>query len=112
MRLPKTTSILKLSNSLDISGCTKFDNLPENQGNVEGLDKLDLSGIPIKELPVRLPKTASILKLSNSLDISRCTKFDNLSKNQGNVEALDKLDLSGTPIKELPLLIGDFASFT
>ena len=51
MCLPNTIFSLKLGNSLDLVGCSKFDNLPENLGNAEGLEKLDLSGIAIKELP-------------------------------------------------------------
>ena len=48
--LPNAIWSLKLGNSLDLSGCSKFDNLPKNLGNVKGLEKLDFSGIAIKEL--------------------------------------------------------------
>ena len=113
---------LKLGNSLDLFGCSKFDNLLENLGNVEGLEKLDLSGTAIKELPssiehltnltvltlkdcknlVRLLNAIWSLKLGNSLDLSGCSKFDNLLENLGNVKGLEKIDLSGTTIKKLP----------
>ena len=36
---------------LDISGCSNFDNLPENLRNLKGLKNLDLDGTSIKELP-------------------------------------------------------------
>ncbi|XP_030926146.1 disease resistance-like protein DSC1 [Quercus lobata] len=120
--LPNSIFSLKLGNSLDLVGCSKFDNLPENLGNVEGLEKLDLSGTAIKELPssiehltsltllslkncknlVCLPSTICCLKLLNSLDLSGCSKFDRLPENLGNVEGLEFLDLSGTSIKEVP----------
>ncbi|KAK9987250.1 hypothetical protein SO802_032201 [Lithocarpus litseifolius] len=120
--LPNTIFSLKLGNSLDLAGCSKFDNLLENLGNAEGLEKLDLSGTAIKELPsliehltsltllslknckyiVCLPSTICCLKLLNSLDLFGCSKFDSLLENLGNVEDLEFLDLSGTSIKEVP----------
>ncbi|XP_050242459.1 disease resistance protein RUN1-like [Quercus robur] len=120
--LPNTIFSLKIGNSFDLAGCSKFDNLPENLGNVEGLEKLDLSGMAIKELPssiehltsltllsrkncknlVCFPSTICCLKLLNSLDLSGCLKFDSLLENLGNVEGLEFLDLSGTSIKEVP----------
>nr|POE93807.1 putative disease resistance protein [Quercus suber] len=130
--LPNAVWGLKLVNSLDLAGCTKFENLPENLGNVEGLEKLHLSGTVIKELPssiehltnltkltlsncknlVCLPNAIWSLKLGNSLDLSGCSKFDNLPENLGNVEGLEKLDLSGTAIKELPSSIEHLTNLT
>ena len=130
--LPNAVWGLKLVNSLDLAGCTKFENLLENLGNVEGLEKLDLSGTAIKKLPssiehltnltkltlsdcknlVCLPNAIWSLKLGNSLDLSGCSKFDNLTENLGNVEGLEKLDLSGAAIKELPSSIEHLTSLT
>ena len=132
MRLPNAIWSLKLGNSLDLSGCSKFDNLPENLGNAEGLEKLDLSGSAIKVLPssigrlanlsvltlkdcinlVHLPNAIWSLKLGNSLDLSGCSKSDNLPENLGNVEGMEKLDLSGSAIKELPSSIGRLANLS
>ena len=81
--------------------------MPKNLGNVEGLKKLDLSGIAIEELPlsieglvnltlliltdceklVYLPSTISCLKLLESLELSGCSKFEYLPENLGSVEA-------------------------
>nr|POE98020.1 putative wrky transcription factor 19 [Quercus suber] len=118
--LPNAIWSLKLGNSLDLSKCSKFDNLPENLGNVKGLEKIDLSGTAIKELPssiehltyltvltlkdcknlVRLPNNIFCLKLLKFLDLFGCSKFDNLGENVGNAKGLELLNLSGTAVKE------------
>ena len=97
----------------------KFDNLPENLGNVKGLEKIDLSGTAIKEMPssiehltyltvltlkdcknlVRLPNNIFCLKLLKFLDLSRCSKFDNLGENLGNAKGLELLNLRGMAVK-------------
>ena len=130
--LPNTFWCLKLGNSLDLAGCTKIKKLLENLGNVEGLEKLDLSRTAIKELPssierltnltvltlkdcknlMHLPNAIWSLKLGNSLDLSGCSKFYNLLENLENVEGLEKLDLSGTAIKVLPSSIGRLTNLT
>ena len=114
--LPNTIWCLKLGNSLNLAGCTKIEKLPENLGNVEGLEKLDLSGKTIKELPssiehltylavltlkdsknlMRLPNNIFCLKLLKFLDLSGCSKFDNLGENLGNATGLELLHLNGT----------------
>ena len=93
--LPNAIWSLKLGNSLDLSGCSKFDNLPKNLGNVKGLEKLDFSGIAIKELfssiecltnltvltlkdcknLLRLPNSIWSLKFGNSLDLFGCSNL-------------------------------------
>ena len=129
--LRSTICSLESLESLDLSGCSKFDNLLESLGNVKGLKKLDLSGIAITELPLStehltsltllslrdckilcLPSTICSLKLLESLDLYRCSKFDNLPENLENVEGLKKLDLSGTAIIELPSSIERLTSLT
>uniref|UniRef100_A0A2N9GV40 Uncharacterized protein n=1 Tax=Fagus sylvatica TaxID=28930 RepID=A0A2N9GV40_FAGSY len=102
--------------------CPKFDNLPENLGNFEGLKDLYLSGTAIKKLPssiecltsltiliikdcnhlVCLPSTICNLKSLRNLDLFGCSKFDNLPENLGNIKGMEQLTLSGTAIKELP----------
>ena len=39
---------------LKLSGCSKIDELPENLGNLKGLEVLDASGTAIKELPTSI----------------------------------------------------------
>ena len=76
----------------------KYQELPSSIECLTSLDLLTL--IDCKNL-VCLPSTICSLKLGNSLDLSRCSKFDNLPKNLGNVKGLEKLDFSGIAIKEL-----------
>ena len=49
--LLSTICCLKLLECLDLSRCSNCDNLPENLGNLKGLEELYLSGTAIKELP-------------------------------------------------------------
>ena len=57
--LPRAICSLKLLNSLDLFGCLKFENLPENIGNMEGLELFNLCWTSIKEVP------SSIVLLKN-----------------------------------------------
>ena len=114
MYLPTTISSLKSLESLELFGCSEFEYLLENLGSVVGLKELKLSGTSIKDLPssiehltnltlltlrdcknlVCLPNTFWCLKLGNSLDLAGCTKIEKFPENLGNVEGLEKLDLS------------------
>ena len=42
---------LECLDRLDLCGCSNFDILPENLGNLKGLKELYLSGTAIKEFP-------------------------------------------------------------
>ena len=86
-------------------------NLPENLGNLKGLEELYLRGTTIKELPlsiegltaltfltlnycknhVCLPSTICSLKLLEFLDLSGCSNCDNLPKNLGNFRGFKML---------------------
>ena len=130
--LQNTICCLKSLERLDLSMSSKFENLPENLGNLKALKELDLSGTTIKEFPssiegltsltlltlrycknlVCLPSTICNLKLLECLDLFCCSNFDNLPNNLGNVKGLKKLDLSGTAIKELPSSFEHLTSLT
>ncbi|XP_030924530.1 TMV resistance protein N-like [Quercus lobata] len=120
--LPSTICSLNSLECLGLCGCSNFDNLPKNLGNLKDLYHLDLSGTGIKELPssidglttlnsltltncknlVCLPSTICSLNSLECLGLCGCSNFDNLPKNLGNLKDLYHLDLSGTGIKELP----------
>ena len=93
---------------LDHFRSSNCDNLPENLGNLRGLEKLYLRGKTTKELPssiegltaltfftlndcknlVCLPSTICSLKLLEFLDLSRCSNCDNLLENLGKFKCL------------------------
>ena len=131
VRLPSTICGL---NSLDfyLCGCSNFDNLSEDLGNLIGLKELDFSGTAIKESPssiecltaltvltlgdcknlVRLPSTICGLNSLESLYLRGCSNFDNLPEDLGNLKGLKELDLSGTAIKEFPSSIQCLTALT
>ena len=130
--LPCTFCGLKLLECLDLSGYSNCDYLPENLGSLKGLKKLYLSGTTIKVLPssieclmalalltlkvcknlVCLPNAICSLKLLEWIELSRCSNFDNLPENWGNLNGLMKLNFTGTTIKELPSSIEGLTVFT
>ncbi|XP_030949366.1 disease resistance protein TAO1-like [Quercus lobata] len=120
--LPNTICSLTSLNNIDLGRCSKFDKLPEDLGNITSLKKLDLSETAIEELPssveffigltllnlnfckncVLLPSTICSLKSLESIYLWRCSKFDKLPRDLGNITSLKELGLSRTAIKELP----------
>lgn len=56
--LPSTICSLKKVHFLNLSGCSKIENLPENLGNMVSLSALRLRGTAVRELPssIVLPK--------------------------------------------------------
>ncbi|XP_060671636.1 TMV resistance protein N isoform X2 [Ziziphus jujuba] len=71
LSLPDVTFCSKSLKSLDISGCSPLDCLPENLGSLEQLELLDASRTAIREAPL------SILKLNNlkTLSFSECSSM-------------------------------------
>ena len=130
--LPSTIFSLNSLECLDLGWCSDIDNLPENLGNLKGLKFLNLSGTSIKELPssierltsltsltllncrklVCLPNTTCGFKFYGALNLSTCSGFRNLPENLWMIEDLEKLDLSGTAIEELPTSIERVTSLT
>ena len=63
---------------LTLSGCSKIDELPENLGNLEGLEELDVSGTAIKVLPTSI----NLLKNLKGLFLRGCEGLSPKSSNK------------------------------
>ena len=63
---------------LTLSGCSKIDELPENLGNLEGLEELDVSGTAIKVLPTSI----NLLKNLKGLFLRGCKGLSPKSSNK------------------------------
>ncbi|XP_065633289.1 disease resistance protein RUN1-like [Quercus suber] len=111
---------------LILFGCSKLKKIPEFGENMQSVLKLYLDGTAITKLPTSiglltdlvllnvrdcksltcLPSKIFNLKLLKDVNISRCSKLERLPQNVGNAESVEKLDVSGTAIKEVPSSIG------
>ena len=67
--LPKAICSLLSLKTLILSGCSRLDRLPENLGNIEGLEVLDLSETAIRGLP------SSMVLLKNLQNLSPWMSF-------------------------------------
>ena len=112
--------------TLNLSGCSKLDELPENLGKIKGSKELDLSGTAITGLP------SSIIHLKNlkGLSLSRCRGLSSnkltriplmqprrSSDPMGTLErsliglcSLTKLDLSYCNVRIIPNVLGRLSS--
>ena len=108
-----------------LGGCSRLKKFPEIVGNMSRLLKLCLSGIAIKYLPLSVEHLAGLIaldlkdcknlsSLSNAccclmslkiLTLSGYSKVDELPENLGNIEGLEKLDVSGTTVTGLPFFV-------
>ena len=86
---------------LTLSGCSKLDELPENLGNLKGLEELDLSGSAIKVLPTSIKLLENLKKLT----LCGCKGLSLKSSNECSLSSLwslTKLDLSHCNLQEIP----------
>ncbi|XP_024161541.1 disease resistance protein RUN1 isoform X1 [Rosa chinensis] len=124
--LPSSVGGLKSLKYLNLSGCLKLDKLPEELGHIAHLEEVDASETSIRELPcsigmleglvsmslrdckhlVCLPGSVGGLKSLKYLNLSGCSKIDKLPDELGLVACLEKFDVSGSGIREVPSSIG------
>ena len=108
-----------------LGGCSRLKKFPEIVGNMSRLLKLCLSGTAIKYLPLSVEHLTGLIALDlrdcknlSSLSNACCclmslkiltlfgySKLDELPENLGNVEGLEKLDVSGIAITGLPFFV-------
>ena len=118
--LPQKISLeaLKIFN---LGGCSRLKKLPEIVGNMPRLLSLYLNGTAIKELLIPTEHLTGLIEqdLSNcknlssplngccfmslkNLDLTNCSKLNELPENLGNIEGLKTLFVDGTAITRLP----------
>ena len=73
--LPNVCCCLMSLKILTLSGCSKINELPENLGNIKGLEKLDVSKTAITELPSSLV----LLKNLRALSLHECEGLSSIS---------------------------------
>ena len=130
MRLPSTICNLKRLKCLDLTGCSKIANLPENLGNMESLSRLRLGGTAIKELPSSaihlkqvtevsfagchlLSSSLTTMPIKFSLDLSDC----NLSAIPSGIDRISMTEcfylfLRGNDFVSLPESISQFSGLS
>ncbi|XP_070682189.1 disease resistance protein RPV1-like [Malus domestica] len=110
---------------LDLSGCSSLEMFPEILEVMEELPELNLSGLKIEELPSSINNLTGLryLKLTNckelkslpsirmkslvTLDLSGCSSLEMFPEILEVMEELQKLNLFGSKIKELPSSINN-----
>uniref|UniRef100_A0A7N2N9S4 Uncharacterized protein n=1 Tax=Quercus lobata TaxID=97700 RepID=A0A7N2N9S4_QUELO len=125
--LPSTICNLKKVECLDLIGCSKIANLPENLGNMESLKWLFLGETAIKELPsstIHLekvwrvsfkgchlsPSSLTSMPRSREIDLSDCQ----LSEIPSGIDCISmtELYLRGNDFISLPESISQFSRLT
>ncbi|KAJ4705485.1 Disease resistance protein [Melia azedarach] len=119
--LPSKIAMESLS-ELVVSGCSKLGTFAEIVGNMGCLSRLLLDGTAIKELPLSVALLSGLvllnlkdcknlkslpsaifdgLKCLKTLNLSGCSKLENVPENLREVGSLEELDISGTAIRQL-----------
>uniref|UniRef100_A0A7N2MP37 ADP-ribosyl cyclase/cyclic ADP-ribose hydrolase n=1 Tax=Quercus lobata TaxID=97700 RepID=A0A7N2MP37_QUELO len=129
--LPIVCCYLMSLKILTLSGCSKINKLPEDLGNIEGLEVLDVSETAITELP----SSSVLLKNLRVLSLRRCEGLSSTSSNKlisffplmkkrrvdptgmlgrslSNLRSLTYLDLSYCNLQAIPDSLGCLSSLT
>ncbi|GKF84691.1 disease resistance TIR-NBS-LRR class family protein, partial [Tanacetum coccineum] len=78
--------------------CCRLGMLPEDIGQLDSLERLDLWGATIKHLP----DSICMLKHLKCLIVDRCALFEKLPEDIGLLKCLKELDITDTGISHLP----------
>ncbi|KAH9725896.1 ADP-ribosyl cyclase/cyclic ADP-ribose hydrolase [Citrus sinensis] len=113
-----SSSIFKLKSLeyIEISNCSNFKRFLEipscNVDGGTGIGQLHSCALELIECPniESLPSSLCMLKSLTSLEIIFCQNFKRLPDELGNLEALKKLIVNGTAIREVPESLGQLSS--
>ncbi|KAI3773470.1 hypothetical protein L1987_48000 [Smallanthus sonchifolius] len=95
--LPGSICSLQHLRVLDLEKCG-IEELPEDIGQLECLEKLDLTYSKVKLLPTSI----CMLKHLKTLFLSNCIVLDKLPEDLGKLESLEELNLKYCKIREIP----------
>jgi Leucine-rich repeat (LRR) protein len=98
--LHSTIFNLKLLKDVDISGCSKFERLPENLGNAESVEELDVSGTAIRHVP----SSIGLLKNLKMLSLEGCKGLSSSNKSWYELIPFYSKPISPDPVGLSPLL--------
>jgi Leucine-rich repeat (LRR) protein len=98
--LPSTIFNLKLLKDVDISGCSKFERLPENLGNAESVEELDVSGTAIRHVPSSIGRLKNLKRLS----LEGCKGLSSSNKSWYELIPFYSKPISPDPVGLSPLL--------
>ncbi|KAJ0794891.1 putative TIR domain, P-loop containing nucleoside triphosphate hydrolase [Helianthus annuus] len=96
-QIPSSICKLKHIKRLNLVGCSKLKKLPENLGDFECLEELDLRFCKIREIPSSISK----LKHLKTLRLEYCN-VHKLPEDFGQIESLNYLSLRFSKIREIP----------
>uniref|UniRef100_A0A2N9G1W6 ADP-ribosyl cyclase/cyclic ADP-ribose hydrolase n=1 Tax=Fagus sylvatica TaxID=28930 RepID=A0A2N9G1W6_FAGSY len=89
-----------LLKDVDISGCSKFERLPENLGNAESVEELDVSGTAIRHVPSSIGR----LKNLKGLSFRGCKGLSSSNKSWYELIPFYSKPISPDPVGLSPLL--------
>ncbi|KAL8128300.1 hypothetical protein AgCh_015039 [Apium graveolens] len=132
-KLPDSITQLKGLVTLKLTGCKKLRKLPQDIGNMQGLEYFDAGGSAIEQLPDsfgglvnlvelylfyckklrNLPNSICKLKLLKGLHLCSCSNLEQLPEQLGKMQCLESLSAADTAIEQVPdsieLLVEDLS---
>ena len=93
--LPNAYCCLISLKILNLSGCSKLNELPKNLGNIKGLEELDISGTTITNLPSSVVHLKNLRVLSLRGCVGLLSKSSNMLLSFPLMQPRSNLDLMG-----------------
>ena len=105
--LPTSICEFKFLKSLSCSGCSQLESFPEILEDMEILNKLELDGSAIKEIPSSIQRLRGL----QDLNLAYCRNLVNIPESICNLTSLKTLTITSCPeLKKLPENLGRLQS--